>query len=149
MILFDLADYEQTAQAYPQLRTALEWLTHRTKTEFNVHTEELDKGAYANFERNAMVPRERAHLEAHRRYIDIHVPLNNDEAFGWAPVRRCRRILTPYDPERDIEFYGDDAHSMMHVRVGEAVVFFPDDAHGPNIGIGFHKKICIKIPVGQ
>jgi beta-galactosidase beta subunit len=52
-----------------------------------------------------------------------------------------------YDGERDICFYGDSATIMLHVRVGQMAVFFPEDAHAPNIGIGTHRKLCIKIPV--
>lgn len=147
MILFDLNDYERVAEAYPCLRPALEWLNTRTKGEFTVHRHELENGLYANFERPSMQQRERAHLEAHKKYIDIHVPLGSTETIGWAPVRTCRRVLSAYDDARDVMFFGDDAHSMLHVRPGEAAVFFPSDAHAPNIGIGFHKKITIKIPV--
>lgn len=148
MILINLEDWKSTAEAYPRLRKALEWLVQRDRQgEFTVHREELSDGAYAKFERPAMRIRERAHLEVHRIYIDIHVPLSDDESIGWAPTRCCRRVLTEYDHAKDIAFYGDDAHSMIRVRVGDAAVFFPEDAHAPNIGVGYHKKITVKIPI--
>ncbi len=147
MILIDLANWEEYANAYPNLRTALEWASSCSKDNFITHREELDNGAFANFERPAMLLRERVQLEAHRKYIDIHIPLHNDETIGWAPTQACHQISKPYDAEHDIIFFGDDAHSMIRVRVGDAAIFFPSDAHAPNIGIGYHKKICIKIPV--
>lgn len=148
MILFDLRDGEGVAAAYPILRPALAWLAAHRGDAFVEQRVDIDERAYAKYERPAMRPRERARLEAHRRYIDIHVPLSADEAIGWAPTKASSRVVREYDADTDIMFYGDDAHSIIHVRPGEAVVFFPEDTHAPNIGIGYHKKITIKIAVG-
>ena len=52
-----------------------------------------------------------------------------------------------YDDDKDIEFFGDAAMTALHVAPGQIAVFFPDDAHAPNIGLGNHRKLCIKIPV--
>lgn len=102
---------------------------------------------FAKYESPALLPREKAALEAHRRYIDIHVPLKDTETIGWAPVSALQHPRGKYDQERDVIFYGDAAHSLLHVKVGQMAIFFPDDAHAPNIGLGNHRKICIKIPV--
>lgn len=105
---------------------------------------------YANVEAPTLRAREDAPLEAHRRYIDIHIPLAGSETIGWAPVDALTHIIAPgYDVERDFAFYDDKAHTYIDVRPGECAVFFPEDAHAPNIGVPgkTHRKICVKIAV--
>lgn len=94
-----------------------------------------------------MRPLENAPLEAHRRYIDIHVPLSGAERFGWSPAE----VLTPdqngYDDENDIVFFKDQPQIVFDIYPGQFAIFFPDDAHAPIVGEGTLRKLCIKIPV--
>lgn len=111
---------------------------------------DIDAHDYANVESPVLRTREDAPLEAHRRYIDIHIPLDNTETIGWAPTDALTRIVTPgYNAERDIAFYEDKAQTFLDVQPGQCAVFFPEDAHAPNIGIPGkkHRKICVKIAV--
>ncbi len=105
---------------------------------------------YANVETPTLRTREDAPMEAHRRYIDINIPLDDSETIGWAPTDTLTHIVAPgYDAERDIAFYDDEAHTFLDVRPGECAIFFPEDAHAPNIGDPgkAHRKICVKIAV--
>lgn len=111
---------------------------------------EIGKYDYANVESPVLRAYNNALLEAHRRYIDIHIPLDNYETIGWAPTEALKRtIASGYDAERDIAFYEDMAHTSVDVRPGQCAVFFPEDAHAPNIGTpgNVHRKICVKIAV--
>lgn len=130
---------------------ATRWLREHSGDSFVIGSMEIgDAGAgpvVVKCEEPSMQDRERAQLEAHRRFIDIHVPLKGTEIIGWAPVASLLHQREDYDPDRDIVFFGDSAHSLLHVKVGQIAVFFPEDAHAPNIGLGKHRKLCIKIPV--
>ena len=111
---------------------------------------DIDAYDYANVESPTLRTGDDAALEAHQRYIDIHIPLDNPETIGWAPTDTLTHIVAPgYDVERDIAFYNDAAHTCFDVHPGECAVFFPEDAHAPNIGIPdkCHRKICVKIAV--
>jgi YhcH/YjgK/YiaL family protein len=66
---------------------------------------------------------------------------------GWAPVADMTNLRQAYNEENDIEFYGDAARSIFNVQPGQMAIFFPEDAHAPNVGTGNHRKLCIKIPV--
>lgn len=148
MILTDLKNIHRYSCLSPAMTRAIMWLDeYLRKPEFTPGVTELPDGISVKAERVAMTPRDAAVLEAHRRYIDIHVPLKGDETMGWAPVSTLQYPRTPYDENSDMATFGDAAHSLLHVRVGEAAIFFPEDAHAPNIGIGNHHKLCIKIPV--
>jgi len=151
MILCSVTDAAPYGAVSPALKIAVDWLLgHRADTFVKGSTV---IGSYngadiiVKCEEPALLPREKTALEAHRRFIDIHVPLKGTEIIGWAPVEALKHIRQPYDADADIAFYGDAAHSLLHVKVGQAAVFFPSDAHAPNIGLGTHRKLCIKIPV--
>lgn len=148
MILTDLSNLYRFRSISPAVAEAIDWLLANINGyDFQPGVTELPNGISVKAERVAMTPRDAAVLEAHRRYIDIHVPIKGDETMGWTPVDSLQYPRTPYDEAADFATYGDSAHSLLHVRVGEAAIFFPEDAHAPNIGIGNHHKLCIKIPV--
>ncbi|MDE6277528.1 MAG: YhcH/YjgK/YiaL family protein [Muribaculaceae bacterium] len=143
----DLATYVGTSPE--ALRFAIEWLMAHASDPFVKGETIIQSPAgpiTVKCEEPPMMPRERVALEAHQRFIDIHVPLKGVEGIGWAPLRTLKHPHGPYDPGRDIQFFGDSAHSILHVHPGQAAIFFPHDAHAPNIGLGNHRKLCIKIP---
>lgn len=147
MILCNITDASKYRAISPLLAQAIDWLTANPTADLaNGSYPVGDGGVVVKAETPALMPRERVRLEAHRQFIDIHVPLKGIETIGWAPVASLTYVNTPYDPESDIAFYSDSAHSLLHVHPGQIAIFFPDDAHAPNIGIGTHRKLCIKIP---
>ena len=152
MILCQIDEAERYASISPALATALEWLKNHMNDTFvkgiyPVGTSPSGAEIFAKYEEPALLPREKTSLEAHRNYIDIQVPLKGTEIMGWAPLATLRHPRAAYDDSRDVIFYGDAAHSLLHVKVGQLAVFFPEDAHAPNIGLGNHRKLVVKVPV--
>lgn len=93
-----------------------------------------------------------AKLEVHNQYIDIQVILAGTERFGWRSRESCMQPRGEFDPERDILFYDDRPSSLVTVRPGEFVVFFPEDAHAPLIAPGqpgkpVSRKAIVKVKV--
>lgn len=149
MILCDITNADRFSQLTPALGEVIAWLqAHRNdsfkKGEFTIGSGD---NITVKCEEPHLLPMEKSELEAHRRFIDIHVPLKDVETIGWAPVPALKYPHGQYDGDRDVCFYGDSATSLLHVRVGQMAVFFPEDAHAPNIGTGNHRKLCIKIPL--
>lgn len=151
MILCTISDSKPFSNISSGLAAAIKWLQNYNAAEFvkGITDIELDNGnrITVKSEEPALLPREKVRLEAHRKYIDIHVPLKGTETMGWAPVSAMKHPNGEYDSDNDIMFFGDSAHSLLHVKVGQIAIFFPEDAHAPNIGLGNHKKLCIKVPV--
>lgn len=148
MILGDFNHIDALSGLNTVITEALKWASEHCCDPFTPGRIEILEGkAFVNVEEVALLDRERRQLEAHRKYIDIHVPLNNDEHIGWAVTDRLRHVTQPYDEERDIEFFGDTAQSVFNVTPRQFAIFFPEDAHAPNIGLGNHRKFCVKIPV--
>mgnify|MGYP004642867529 FL=1 len=84
-------------------------------------------------------------MEAHKDYIDIQIPLTDDEVMGWKSQVDCQEIMQEYDEGKDVEFYADKATAQFVVPAGHFAVFFPTDAHQPGIAPGKHyRKIIVK-----
>ncbi|MCQ2154748.1 MAG: YhcH/YjgK/YiaL family protein [Bacteroidales bacterium] len=79
---------------------------------------------------------EQARFEAHRKYIDIQVPLSREESYGIMPIEDCRQQDGEFNTEKDIVFFKDSVaeKTIYTAQPGQAVVFSPADAHAPLIG---------------
>jgi len=87
-------------------------------------------------------------MEAHRDYIDIQIPLGENETMGWKSQEDCTDIKAEYDEGKDVEFYTDAASTKIIVPKGHFVVFFPNDAHQPGIAPGKnYRKLIVKTKV--
>lgn len=149
MIIGEINHLAQIPIGNELLSEALKWVAEHYKDPFEKGSIFIrdDKRIKVNSEIVAMLPQGKQMLEAHRQYIDIHVPISSEETIGWASLKHLRNITKEYNTENDIEFYGDEPQSYLTIYPGQCAIFFPEDAHAPNIGIGRHKKLCIKIAV--
>jgi len=75
--------------------------------------------------------RDKAVLEAHRKYIDIQFTVFGTEEIGWRQIQKCEQVIKPYDPDRDIAFYSDTPEIWFAVPNGTYAIFYPHDAHAP------------------
>lgn len=89
--------------------------------------------------------REQARIEAHRRYIDIQIAVEGIEEMGWVDVGNCGEVVTPYNPDKDVEFYAGPVSNWFFVAPGQYAIFFPEDGHQPGVGQGTLKKIVVKV----
>lgn len=147
MILCNIKDAWRYSALSPLMAKAIEWLENYNQSEFVDGQIDLGGGMLVKCQSPALLPREKSRLEVHRRFIDIQVPVKGVEIMGWAPVDSLKHPLVAYDDAKDVAFYGDTSASLLHVHPGQMAIFFPEDAHAPNIGIGNHRKIVVKIPV--
>jgi biofilm protein TabA len=93
---------------------------------------------------------EDSRFEAHRKYKDIQLMLAGEEEIGWAPLEGLD-VAEPYDEERDVAFFYQPAggFSRISMRPGMCAVFFPEDAHMPQLMSGGEaatvRKVVIKV----
>jgi len=84
--------------------------------------------------------------ESHRKYIDLQCIIAGDERMGKYPFTQLT-VTKPYDETRDVANYSGDG-KVYDVPAGTFMIFFPSDAHRPNITPGGNKvvkKIVIKV----
>lgn len=85
--------------------------------------------------------------EAHRKYIDIQIPLTGNEAFGWVPLKKCTEIKSDYDEQKDYILYKNEPTNFIWLEDGDFLIFFPEDGHAPGIGEGVIRKVIVKVRV--
>ncbi|HRI87200.1 MAG TPA: YhcH/YjgK/YiaL family protein [Candidatus Hydrogenedentes bacterium] len=77
--------------------------------------------------------REAGTWEAHRRYADLQYIVHGEECMG--VTLEGRLTAKPYDAARDCLFLTGDCSDIITVRAGEFVVFWPGEAHMPNLAV--------------
>ncbi len=91
---------------------------------------------------------EKYRVETHRNYLDIQLLLEGAETIFYSPITELPGLI-PYNPEKDIEFFGFQARSATPFRLypGVFAVFFPGEGHLPGCGTPPQpvKKIVIKL----
>ncbi len=89
---------------------------------------------------------DKTNWESHRKYIDLQYIIDGEEMMGVYPVSKAT-VTKEYDEKRDVANYTADG-KIYSGKPGRFFLFFPSDAHRPNITPGGNrvvKKIVIKI----
>jgi biofilm protein TabA len=87
-------------------------------------------------------------FESHRKYIDLQYVITGEEKMAKAPVTSVT-VSKPYDEATDLANYTGEG-KIYTVPAGTFMLFFPTEAHRPNITPGGNKvvkKIVIKVRV--
>lgn len=89
-------------------------------------------------------------FESHKNYIDLQFVISGEENMARAPLKDVT-LDKPYNEKSDIMFYVGEG-KIHTVTQNSFLIFFPSDAHRPNITPGGNKvvkKIVIKIRVAK
>lgn len=105
-----------------------------------------DKDLFVNITTAKGRAKEAAVLETHIEMIDIQIPLDTEETFGYTPIQDLPNF--EYNAEKDITKYGDTmAQTYVTCRPGQMAIFFPQDGHAPCISAKDIKKAIFKVSV--
>ena len=134
MILDSLQNAEKYESLHPAFTEAFEYIKNTDITKIEQGIIELKvKDLFVNYAEITGKTREEAKLEIHNEYIDIQIPFSADETMGYRPACALVSPVAPYNAEKDITFFNDKASAFIDVRMGQFVIFFPDDGHLPGI----------------
>jgi YhcH/YjgK/YiaL family protein len=93
---------------------------------------------------------DKTNWESHRKYIDLQSVIEGEEKIGVYPVSKAK-VTKEYDETKDVANYSADG-KLYSAKPGTFFLFFPSDAHRPNITPGGNlvvKKIVIKIKAAE
>ena len=150
-----IADILKNRQLYsaisPRIATALDYISTTDFTSVEPGRYELDgSNLFVLVQAYDSIPREQGKWECHRNYIDIQYIAEGVEQIGVNNTGKMH-VITPYNPEKDIEILGGDGDYITFSK-GAYGIFFPDDAHQPKIAPGNIpgpvKKVVVKIRIG-
>lgn len=147
MIIDKLDNLMQYAALNPLIKTVWEYMQdHDLHAMPNGHHLIAGDRLFVNVEDDEGKKRDEAVIEYHRKMIDIQVPLNMAETYGYLPVSDLPE--RPFDAVKDIAKQPDaKPRNYFTLRPGEFAVFFPSDGHAPCIADGMLHKAVFKLAV--
>lgn len=146
MILDRIENASRYFALHKHLAKAFDYLAHHDLAALADGRYEIDgQRLYLIMAHSAGVGREAARLEAHRRYIDVQIPLSAAETIGWRPTSLCGAVSKAYAAAADIEFFSDPPSSWITVQPGCFLLLFPHDAHAPLACAGQVHKAVFKL----
>lgn len=87
--------------------------------------------------------------ESHKNYADIQFVISGEEYIGRTDLTETTTVKTPYNAEKDIQFYHVSNGRKLLAKPGTFFIFFPRDAHCPGIKVEDYntpvKKMVIKV----
>ena len=87
---------------------------------------------------------EEAAFETHKKMLDIQIPLDAEETYGYMPLEHLPEA--EYNAEKDCTKYqGVQAETYVVCKPGEFAIFWPQDGHQPCIGKGDIHKAIFKV----
>ncbi len=146
MIVAHIQDSIQYYALHPALKILFEYISSHNLLELPNGRIEIDGDKlFINNDTPSLLKADEQVLEVHRRYIDVHLPLDGKEIIGWKATRDCCKMRDMYDEEKDRMFYTDHPTAYVELNPGEFCICFPEDAHAPIIGTGSIHKAVAKI----
>ncbi len=105
-----------------------------------------DKDLFVNITTAKGKTPDEAVMETHKNMIDIQIPLDEEETYGYLPLEDLPDDI-PYNEEKDITKYpGIPGSSYVTCRPGMMAIFFPQDGHAPCISnVAEIKKAIFKV----
>lgn len=146
MVIGTIEGIERYEKLHPCFRKAIEFLVGHPDLGIGTYPI-IGEDLYLTISEGNMRPKTEAPLEAHDRYIDVQLPIQGTEIYGWSPRNRCKTPRAPFDKHKDIVFFEDAPEVYFTLQSGDFAIFFPEDAHAPMIGEGMVKKAILKMRV--
>ena len=147
MILAHIEDSERYYSLHPLFKQLFDYVKTHDLSQVPAERITLDgERLFINVADASLKSPEEQVLEVHRRYIDVHFPLSNNEVMGWSPLQGLQsESVNPFNEEDDYAVYAEAAQTYLTIRPGEFVIVWPEDAHAPIIGEGKLRKLIAKV----
>lgn len=148
MILCHVKQADRWSAVHPGFAAAFAFLRQENLHCLSGGRHEIDgERMYAVVHRVTETEHVEVKLEAHRKYIDVHLSVLGTDLVGWKSTSDCRQTEQSYNPEIDAEYFGDTPDFWLPMPPGTLAVFFPEDAHAPQAGKPPLVKVVVKVAV--
>ena len=149
MILGTLENSKRIELLHPAFKTLFEYVKSHNFLKEKETCVKLDgDNLYINnSESELRDKREIQLIEVHRKYIDVHIPLDKMETIGWKPLSKLAGEKDVYNEEKDFIFYEASCDTYIDVWPGQFLIIYPEDGHAPIIGKGKIRKLCAKVRI--
>ena len=132
MILDTLENFDKYVALHPLFPKVADYLHSHNLSAHEPGKEIIEgKDLFVNYSITKGKTKDAARIETHNEMIDIQIPLNVEETYGYTPL--CKLPDLEYNEEKDIIKYEGRAESYVTCQPGEFAIFFPQDGHAPCI----------------
>lgn len=146
MIYSSLSQSERIESLHPKFKQVFDYIKSNDLLHLELGRIELDgDNLFINNVNPSLVTAGEQVLEAHKAYLDIHIPLDRNEIIGIISTEKCSKIKSGYNETNDYELYDDKPENFVTIHPGEFLIVYPEDAHAPLIGEGKIRKAVAKI----
>lgn len=148
MILDSLGNSTRYLTVHPSFPRAFQWLEAYDPSTPDGRYEIGSPDLVAIVQRYETASDAQKKWETHRLNGDVQFMVSGSELVGYAP-RDLLSIKTPYNPEKDAEFYTPPAGPVARFSLAadSFAIFFPEDGHQPGVMDGHPEgihKVVIK-----
>ena len=148
MILDELKNADRWRAVHPGFAAAFSYLRSKDLTALAGGRQEIDGSKlYAVVVRAQGNGKQKAKLEAHRKYIDIQYQVSGTDIMGWKNTPTCSMVDRAYDDKDDAALFNDPPDFFLSTRPGSFAIFFPEDAHAPMACEEQVQKVVVKVAV--
>lgn len=147
MIYDHISNFSHYLSLHPALPEIEQWLNTKVVHALSLGSYDLPNKVKLILSEYTTQPASVGFIECHRRYIDLQFLLSGEEYIGVAHRRDCKS--GPYNRGEDVQKLTGEL-SFLPLRTSNFFLFFPDDAHQPQVQIDnsmIVRKAVLKIPV--
>lgn len=151
-MIFDTIDnLEYYSILHPAFADAADFIRENDLSMISEGRYELPGGAYVSVDSYMTREAGECMMECHRKYIDIQMVASGMEIIETCSVKQCSS--ENYNEKKDFQKLEGPADALLVMSPGYFAVFFPGDAHRPQIQADDEsekvKKIVFKLPVSE
>lgn len=145
MIINTLSNIANYASVYPNMPAAVDYIKNNNFDDLKEGKNEISD----NFYIVKIIGDKKADfdgvLEVHRDWIDIHIPLTDDEIVAFKELTECQQVEKEYNAENDYMLYKESDISQLVLPKGYFCVIDTTICHMAMLGEGRLEKLVFKI----
>ncbi|WP_025755676.1 YhcH/YjgK/YiaL family protein [Mycoplasmopsis cricetuli] len=151
MIIDKLINLKRYEHINGNLKTLINWLEKQDFNNLPSGKIEIDEDKVFGFHINAdSYSYENAMYEFHKKYLDFHINLDENESYYFAFPEELSNQISAYNEHEDVALYRlDTQRNFFKLKLDEFAIFFPEEAHCPkflNKKTKF-KKLVFKVKI--
>jgi biofilm protein TabA len=145
MIVDKKESLEKYRSVYKHIGEAIDYIAKHDFSELAVGKNEVSENLYIVKNAGEKKSDFEGVLEVHRDWIDIHIPLTDDEIIAFKDLGECSFIEKEYDAENDYMLYNEDDISQLTLAKGYACIIDTTKCHMAMLGEGHMVKLIFKV----
>ena len=150
MIFDRLSNSKQYEKLNEKFKIGFDFLKNNNLKEMKDGRYDIAEGVFANVQSLKTKNKTEKKWEVHKDYIDIQYVIKGEESMGYGILEDFKKVVVPYNKEKDIEFLDGEKFNYIDVNENDFVIFYPNDVHAPMLSVKEDveiKKVIVKIKI--